>query len=67
MVTVEDFTAEDEYLGPVLAAGRQLSSREPGHILLGIPARDMHVHLYQQGDPAVEDYLLRAINARAGR
>ena len=58
VVAVEDITAEEDYLDPLLAAGYQLRVREPGHRLVRTPARDLHVHLYQQGDPAVDEYLL---------
>ncbi|MCC3280458.1 GrpB family protein [Arthrobacter sp. zg-Y40] len=58
VVAVKDITAEEDYLDPLLAAGYQLRVREPGHRLVRTPALDVHVHLYEQGDPAVEDYLL---------
>ena len=58
VVTVRDITDEEDYLDPLLAAGYQLRVREPGHRLVRTPARDVHVHLYERGDPAVDDYLL---------
>lgn len=58
VVAVEDITAEEDYLDRLLAAGYQLRVREPGHRLVRTPARDVHVHLYRQGDPAVGQYLL---------
>jgi GrpB-like predicted nucleotidyltransferase (UPF0157 family) len=58
VVTVDDITAEEDYLDPLLAAGYVLRVREPGHRLVRTPARDVHVHLYERGDPAVDDYLL---------
>jgi GrpB-like predicted nucleotidyltransferase (UPF0157 family) len=42
----------------LLAAGYELRVREPGHRLVRTPARDVHVHLLEQGDPAVGEYLL---------
>ena len=56
VVVVPDITAEEDYLDPLLAAGYVLRVREPGHRLVRTPERDVHV--YEQGDPAVEDYLL---------
>lgn len=58
LVTVEDVTAEEDYLYPLLAAGYVLRVREPGHRLVRTPARDVHVHLLQVGDTAADDYLL---------
>ena len=58
VVAVPDITAEEDYLDPLLAAGYQLRVREPGHRLVRPPARDVHVHVYERGHPAVEDYLL---------
>jgi len=58
VVVVDDITAEEDYLAPLLAAGYQLRVREPGHRLVRTPARDVHVHVYGEGDPAVADYLL---------
>jgi GrpB-like predicted nucleotidyltransferase (UPF0157 family) len=58
VVTVDDITAEEDYLDALLAAGYQLRVREPGHRLVRTPARDVHVHLYERDDPAVDDYLL---------
>lgn len=58
VVTVDDITAEEDYLDALLVAGYELRTREPGHRLVRTPARDVHVHIYQQGDPAVGEYLL---------
>ncbi|WP_432562497.1 GrpB family protein [Kineococcus sp. SYSU DK003] len=58
VVTVDDITAEEDYLDALLAAGYELRVREPGHRLVRTPARDVHVHLYGRGDPAVDEYLL---------
>ncbi len=58
VVTVDDITAEEDHLDPLLAAGYELRVREPGHRLVRTPARDVHVHLYEHGDPAVDEYLL---------
>ena len=58
VVAVDDVTAEEDYLGALLAAGYELRVREPGHRLVRTPARDVHVHVYGRGDPAVADYLL---------
>lgn len=58
VVTVDDITAEEDYLDALLAAGYELRVREPGHRLVRTPARDVHVHLFERGDPAVDEYLL---------
>jgi GrpB-like predicted nucleotidyltransferase (UPF0157 family) len=58
VVTVDDITAEEDYLEPLLAAGYELRVREPGHRLVRTSTRDVHVHLFERGDPAVDDYLL---------
>jgi GrpB-like predicted nucleotidyltransferase (UPF0157 family) len=58
VVVVRDIAAEREYLPQLLGAGYELRVREPGHRLVRTPARDVHVHLYQQGHPAVRDYLV---------
>lgn len=58
VVAVPDITAEEEYLDPLVAAGYVLRVREPGHRLVRTPARDVHVHLYGWGDPAIDEYLL---------
>lgn len=58
LVTVDDITAEEDYLDALLAAGYELRVREPRHRLVRTPERDVHVHLYERGDPAVAEYLL---------
>ncbi|HWI42609.1 MAG TPA: GrpB family protein [Nocardioides sp.] len=58
LLTVEDITAEEDYLEPLLAAGYELRVREPGHRMVRTPARDVHVHILRVGDPAADDYLL---------
>ncbi|MDK1328598.1 GrpB family protein [Arthrobacter sp. zg-Y1143] len=65
VVGVEDITAEEDYLEPLLAAGYDLRVREPGHRLVRTPDRDVHVHLYERDDPAVEEYLLLRDHLRA--
>ncbi len=58
VVAVDDITAEEDYLPQLLAAGYELRVREPKHRLVRTPARDVHVHVYERNDPAVEEYLL---------
>ena len=58
LVAVTDITAEEDYLDGLLAAGYELRVREPGHRLLRTPTRDVHVHVYERGDAAVDEYLL---------
>ena len=58
LVTVDDITAEEDYLDALVDAGYELRVREPGHRLVRTPARDVHVHLFEHDDPAVDEYLL---------
>ncbi|WP_278258641.1 GrpB family protein [Nocardioides convexus] len=67
LVTVADITAEEDYLDPLLDAGYVLRVREPGHRLVRTPARDVHVHVLAEGDPAAGDYLLLRDHLRADR
>ncbi|PZF58408.1 GrpB family protein [Curtobacterium sp. MCSS17_008] len=57
-VAVPDVTDEAAYLGPLLAAGYVLRVREPGHRLVRTPERDAHVHVYEHGAQALDDYVL---------
>ncbi|WP_353886395.1 GNAT family N-acetyltransferase [uncultured Curtobacterium sp.] len=57
-VAVPDVTDEAAYLEPLLAAGYELRVREPGHRLVRTPERDVHVHVYEHGAPALDAYLL---------
>ncbi len=58
VVGVDDITADEEYLEPLLVAGYVLRVREPAHRLVRTSARDVHVHVYQREHPAVAEYLL---------
>ena len=58
VVAVDDITAEEDHVERLIAAGYELRVREPGHRLVRTPERDVHVHLYERGHPAVDDYLL---------
>jgi GrpB-like predicted nucleotidyltransferase (UPF0157 family) len=58
LVTVDDITAEEDYLDQLLDAGYELRVREPGHRLARTPARDVHVQVLEVGDEAADDYLL---------
>lgn len=65
VVTVDDITAEEDYLEPLIAVGYELRTREPGHRLVRTPTRDVHVHIMQRGNPAVDNYLLLRNRLRA--
>ncbi|PPS91421.1 GrpB family protein [Streptomyces sp. MH60] len=65
VVAVRDITAEEEYLDPLLACGYVLRVREPGHRLLRTESRDLHLHLLEDADPAIDDYLLLRDHLRA--
>ena len=58
VVVVDDITAEEDYLAPLIAAGYVLRVREPGHRLVRTSARDVHIHIFETGDQAVANYLL---------
>lgn len=58
LVTVEDVTAEEDYLDQLLDAGYDLRVREPGHRMVRTPARDVHVHIHEVGDQEAYDLLL---------
>ncbi|WP_405374828.1 MULTISPECIES: GrpB family protein [unclassified Microbacterium] len=65
VVAVPDITAEEDYLPPLLAAGYELRVREPGHRLVRMPSRDVHVHVYGHGAAAIAEYLLLRDHLRA--
>jgi GrpB-like predicted nucleotidyltransferase (UPF0157 family) len=65
VVTVNDITAEGEYLDALVGAGYELRVREPGHRLVRTPDHDVHVHIYESRDQAVVDYLLFRDHLRA--
>jgi GrpB-like predicted nucleotidyltransferase (UPF0157 family) len=65
VVAVDDITAEEDYLPPLLGAGYVLRVREPGHRLVRTPVRDVHVHILQKDDSAVEKYLVFRDRLRA--
>ncbi|MDY7528872.1 MULTISPECIES: GrpB family protein [unclassified Cryobacterium] len=65
LVTVGDITVEEDYLGPLLSVGYELRVREPGHRLVRTSARDVHIHILQRGDSAIDRYLLFRNRLRA--
>jgi len=65
VVAVDDITAEEDYLEQLLEAGYLLRVREPGHRLVRTLARDVHVHIFEKGDPAVDRYLVFRNRLRA--
>ena len=65
LVTVEDITAEEDYLDQLLDVGYELRVREPGHRLVRTPAREVHVHVLEVGDEDADDYLLFRNRLRA--
>ena len=65
LVTVADVGDEPSY-GPALErAGYELRVREPEHRMFRTPARDVHVHVWNEGDPEVDRYLLFRDRLRA--
>ncbi len=67
LVTVDDITAEEDYLGPLLSAGYQLRVREPGHRMVRTPALDVHIHILESGAPAAVDHLVLRNHLRRDR
>ncbi|WP_236007225.1 GrpB family protein [Clavibacter zhangzhiyongii] len=65
VLVVADITAEEDHVARLVGAGYELRVREPGHRLVRTPARDVHVHVYEDGDAAVEAYLLLRDRLRA--
>ncbi len=58
LVSVDNITAEEDYLAPLLAAGYDLRVRESGHRMVRTPALDVHIHVYESGDPERDEVLL---------
>ena len=58
LVIVDDITAEEEYLHPLLETGYHLRVREPGHRMVRTSALDVHIHILESGDPERDEYLL---------
>ncbi|QKE84680.1 GrpB family protein [Arthrobacter sp. NEB 688] len=65
LVTVEDITAEEDHVEPLVRAGYELRVREPGHRLVRTPERDVNVHVLEDDDPSADDYLLLRDRLRA--
>jgi GrpB-like predicted nucleotidyltransferase (UPF0157 family) len=54
---VQSVADESAYLPPLIGAGYQLRTREPGHRLFRTPELDVHVHVVQHDDEAAAAYL----------
>jgi GrpB-like predicted nucleotidyltransferase (UPF0157 family) len=65
VVAVADITAEEDYLDGLLGAGYELRVREPGHRMVRTRERDIHVHIYERGNVAIDEYLLLRDHLRA--
>lgn len=57
LLVVDDVQDEAAYLGPLEASGYLLRVREPGHRMLRTPDLGVHVHVWSEGDPAVDAHL----------
>lgn len=57
LVGVEDPNDEPALRPRLERAGYELRVREPDHLMFRTPARDVHVHLWRDGDPDVERHL----------
>lgn len=67
LVVVSDIEDEEGYLAPLEAAGYVLRVREPGHRMLRTPDLGVHLHLWAEGDPAIERYLAFRDRLRTSR
>lgn len=57
LVVVADVEAEQSYVTAMEDAGFVLRVREAGHRMFRTPDRDVHIHVYSSGDPAIRNYL----------
>lgn len=57
LVTVPDITDEEHYVKQLISAGYELRVREPGHRLLRTPAKDVHIHVNEAGEPDAAEKL----------
>ena len=57
LVGVEDADDEKVFGRALEAAGYELRVREPGHRMFRTPARDVHVHVWNEIDPEVARHL----------
>ena len=57
LVTVHDVEDESAFMGRLESAGFVLRVREPGHRMFRTPAKDVHIHIFAAGDPAIPNYL----------
>ena len=58
LLLVDDITAEEDYVKPLVAVGYVLRVREPGHRMLRTPERDVHLHVHEPDHPESTDLLL---------
>jgi len=65
LIIVDDITAEEDYLVPLLAAGYDLRVRGPGRRMVRTPGRDVHVHILETGNEAINAYLAFRDHLRA--
>lgn len=56
LVTVANVEDETAYIGPLTTIGLVLRVREPEHRMLRTPARDIHLHVYEPQNAAVQNY-----------
>ena len=57
LVTVAEADDEDAFGPALVAAGYELRVREPGHRMFRTPERDVHLHVWSDGDPEVLRHL----------
>lgn len=57
LIVVGDVEDEASYLPDLETAGLLIRVREPGHRMLRTADLDVHVHVYSDGNPAIQRYL----------
>jgi GrpB-like predicted nucleotidyltransferase (UPF0157 family) len=58
LMVVRDPDEENVFAPALEQAGYELRVREPGHRMFRTPERDVHVHVWPEGDPEIERYLV---------
>ncbi|HEY2601037.1 MAG TPA: GrpB family protein [Thermoleophilaceae bacterium] len=65
IVTVANADDEAAFVPALEHAGYELRVREPGHRMFRVPTRDVHVHVWADGDPEVQRSLALRDRLRA--
>jgi GrpB-like predicted nucleotidyltransferase (UPF0157 family) len=65
LVTVTDPDDESRFAPALVRAGYELRVSEPGHRMFRTPQRDVHIHVWADGDAEVDRYLVLRDRLRA--